>query len=161
MIYGRKRNRMRGGTMIQFKEITEENFGCIVSMKVSKEQTQYVATNTYSLAQAWLYRDANDVFPMAVYEDETPVGFILFDVDLEEKSLVIWRIMITEEHQKKGYGTQAIELAIQLARESKRFEYIILDYAPENRLAEHVYQKLGFQPTGEISNGEIVMRLDL
>ena len=145
--------------MIQFKGITEENFSVIVQMKRPPEEG-FVAPNVYSLAQAWLYRDNNDVYPFAIYNDETPVGFMLLDEDLEERCLVIWRIMFPMEYQNKGYGTQALRQIIQLARESQKYDYLLIDCVPENTLARHVYEKLGFVPTGEIVNdGEIELRL--
>ena len=114
--------------MINFKSITEENFDIIIRMK-RPENEHFVASNAYSLAQAWLYRDNNDVYPFAIYNDEEPVGFMMLDEDL--------------------------------ARESGKYDFLIIDYAPENKIAEHVYTKLGFKPTGEISNDEIVLRMDL
>ena len=146
--------------MINFRAITEENFDIIVKMK-RPEGEGFVASNAYSLAQAWLYRDAGDVYPFAIYNDDEPVGFMMLDEDLDEKYLVIWRIMFPIEHQCKGYGTEAIRKITELARESGKYEYMIIDHHPENKIAAHVYGKLGFRPTGEISNGEIVLRLDL
>lgn len=145
--------------MIGFKKITEENFDAIIKMK-RPDGEGYVASNVYSLAQAWLYRDANDVHPFAIYGDEMPVGFMMLDEDLEERCLVIWRIMFPVEHQNKGFGTLAIKKIIQMAKESGKYDFLIIDYVPENKIAGHVYEKVGFKPTGEISNGEIVMRLD-
>ncbi len=145
--------------MIHFKDITEDNFDAIVQMKRPPEEG-FVASNAYSLAQAWLYRNNNDVYPFAIYNDEIPVGFMLLDEDLEERSLVIWRIMFPPEHQKKGYGTQAIREIIQMARDSGKYDYMLIDCVPQNIVAKHVYEKLGFQPTGEIVNdGEIELRL--
>ncbi len=146
--------------MINFRAITEENFDAIIRMRRPKEE-YFVASNAYSLAQAWLYREANDVYPFAIYNDETPVGFMMLDEDLEEKCLMIWRIMFPVEHQNKGYGTQAIAQVIQLAKDSGKYEFLTIDYAPENIIAKHVYERLGFKPTGEISNGEVVLRLDI
>ena len=146
--------------MISFRAITEENFGTIIRMK-RPENEGFVASNAYSLAQAWLYRDNNDVYPFAIYNDEEPVGFMMLDEDLEERCLVIWRIMFPEEHQNKGYGTEAIKKIVELARECGKYDFMILDYVPENKIAEHVYTKIGFRPTGEESNGEIVLRMDL
>ena len=146
--------------MINFKAITEENFSDIIRMK-RPENEGFVASNTYSLAQAWLYRDNNDVYPFAIYNDEEPVGFMMLDEDLEERCLVIWRIMFPKEHQNKGYGTAAIKKIVELARESGKYDFMILDYVSENKIAEHVYTKIGFRPTGEESNGEIVLRMDL
>lgn len=123
------------------------------------EGEHFVASNAYSLAEAWLYKDAGDVYPFAIYNDDTPVGFMMLDEDQEERCLVIWRIMFPEEHQNKGYGTEAMKQIIRLAKESGKYDFMIIDYAPENVIAKHVYEKMGFVPTGEISNGEIVAKL--
>lgn len=148
-------------SIIHFKEITEDNFTAIVQMKRPADEG-FVSSNAYSLAQAWLYRNNNDVFPFAIYDDELPVGFMMLEEDAEERCLVIWRIMFPEEHQNKGYGTQAISQIIQLAKASRKYDFIIIDYISENKIAKHVYEKLGFKPTGEIvNNGEIELRLDL
>lgn len=146
--------------MIHFEKITEDNFDAIIHMK-RPETEHFVASNAYSLAQAWLYRDAGDVYPFAIYHDDVPVGFMMLDEDAESRCLIIWRIMFPVEHQGKGYGSQAIELIIQLARDSRKYDFLIMDCAPENAIAKHVYEKLGFRPTGEMNNGEIEMRLDL
>ena len=36
-----------------------------------------------------------------------------------------------------------------------------INYAPDNKIAEHVYKKLGFQPTGVFEHGEYELQLDL
>ncbi len=146
--------------MIHFEKITEDNFDVIVQMK-RPEDEHFVASNAYSLAQAWLYREAGDVWPFAVYQDDTPVGFMMLDEDAEARCLVLWRIMFPAEYQNKGYGTQAVKLLIQMARDSGKYDFLILDCAPGNAAAKHVYEKLGFCPTGEMNRDEIEMRLDL
>jgi len=87
-------------------------------------------------------------------------GEEICEEDLEEKCLVLWRIMFPVEYQNKGYGTQAIQQIVQLAKESGKYDFMILDYVPENMIAKHVYEKLGFKPTGEVDNGEIIMKLN-
>ena len=145
--------------MIQFKEITEDNFTDIIKMQRPSGEG-FVASNVYSLAQAWLYRNNHDVFPFAIYNDELPVGFMMLDEDIEERCLVIWRLMFPPEHQNKGYGTQVIKEIIQMAKNSGKYDFMLLDYVPENQIAKHVYEKLGFRPTGEIVNdGEIELKL--
>ena len=145
--------------MIHFEKITEDNFSAIIQMKRPLGE-HFVASNEYSLAQAWLYRDNNDVYPFAIYNDDVPVGFMMLDEDVEERCLVLWRILFPPEHQNKGYGTQASREIVRLARESGKYDRMILGCVPENRIAEHVYEKLGFEPTGEIVNdGEIEMEL--
>ncbi len=146
--------------MVQFKEINEDNFRAIIRMKQPEDQ-HFVAPNMYSLAEAWLYRENNDLFPFAIYDEEELVGFIMVQHDEEEKVLSIWRLMIAVEHQGKGYGTAALQLVIDEARKSGRFERLALNYVPENVVGEHVYRKVGLRPTGEIEEGEIVMEMVL
>lgn len=146
--------------MIEFRPITEENFWDIINMK-RPEGEKFVAPNAVSLAEAWLYRDAGDVFPFAVYDGDRSVGFMMLDEDAEERVLMLWRIMFPEEHTNRGYGAQAIRKVIGLARESGKYDRMVLDYVPGNDRAAHLYEKLGFRPTGEISHGEVVMELKL
>ena len=148
--------------MIRFCAINEDNFDAIIRMKRPDDE-HFVAPNAYSLAQAWLYRDAGDVHPFAIYDDDAPVGFMMLDEDAEdagaERCLIIWRIMFPPENQCKGYGTAAIRELIRLARESGKYDYLLLGCAPDNHIAEHVYRKLGFQPTGIFEHGENEMKL--
>lgn len=146
--------------MINFRKITEENFDAIIKMK-RPEGENYVASNAFSLAQAWLYRDDGDVFPFAIYNDDAVVGFMLLEEDMEEKRLDLWRIMLPPENEGKGYGTAAVKLLIQYAKDSGRYKSIGLLCGPKNCNARHIYDKLGFQPTGEICYGDVEMRLEL
>ena len=150
--------------MINFRAITEDNFDAIIRMKRPDDE-HFVASNAYSLAQAWLYRDAGDVYPFAIYDDDQPVGFMMLDEDAEdanaERCLIIWRSMFPVENQNKGYGTAAIREIIRLAKDSGKYDFLLIDYAPDNKIAEHVYTKLGFRPTGKFEYGEYELRLDL
>lgn len=146
--------------MINFRKITEENFETIISMK-RPEGEKYVRSNAVSLAQAWLYRENGDVFPCAIYDDDTPVGFMLLEEDMEREKLLLWRIMFPQEYVNRGFGTQAIRLLIKMAKESCRYQGLYLTYAPDNAVAKHVYYKLGFRPTGEMEHGELEMYLEL
>ena len=146
--------------MIQFKAITEDNFDQIICMK-RPDSEHFVASNAYSLAQAWLFREAGDVYPFAIYKDDTPVGFMMLDEDQEERCLVIWRILFPEENANKGYGTEALKQIIQLAKESGKYDFLILDCELDNRRARHVYEKAGFCDTGKMENGASILRLDL
>lgn len=145
--------------MIQLEQINEKNFRDIVNMKLPPEQSNFVAPNVVSLAQAWLYYDI--ARPYAIYNDDTVVGFIMLDWDEDERTAGIWRLMIAQEHQHKGYGRQAMEAAIKLARESGKIDLMHLDYVPGNKAAHDLYYSLGFRENGEVDDGEIVMTLPL
>lgn len=146
--------------MISLRAITEENFDAVIRMKRPDEEG-FVASNAYSLAQCWLYREDGDVFPCAVYHDDEPVGFLLLEEDMEEQELVIWRIMFPEEHTNKGYGRETIRKAIDLARASGKYDKLTLICKPDNVRARHLYDSLGFLPTGRILYGEDEMIFQL
>lgn len=145
--------------MVSLKEVNEKNFRTIISMKLNEEQSKYVASNVYSLAQAWLYPEVAK--PYAIYNDEEVVGFMMLDWDEKERECGIWRFMIANNQQGKGYGRKALEYALNIIKESGKFDYVFLDYVPGNDVGKHLYESMGFIETGEIEEGEIVMKLDL
>jgi diamine N-acetyltransferase len=144
--------------MIEFRKVDRDNYKAVLAIKMPESQ-HFVAPNVFSLAQAYIYQPK--ARPFAILNDGMIVGFIMFDWDEEERSLCIWRLMIAMEHQGKGYGQEAVRLAINMAKEAGTFDRVWLDYAPGNAVAEHVYSKLGFKPTGEVTDGEIVMEMKL
>ena len=144
--------------MVTLRAITEDNFDAIIAMK-RPEGEDFVAPNSVSLAQCWLYRNNGDVFPCAIYAEETPVGFLLLEED--ERTLMIWRIMLPEKHTGHGYGRAAVEEVIRRAKDGGRYDRLQLDCAPENHRARRLYERLGFRPTGAINHGSMEMALPL
>lgn len=144
--------------MIQFRKITEDNFAGILDMKAGGPR--FVPPNAESLAQAWLYYENHDVYSFAIYDDDMPVGFMQLDEDLEKRVMYLWRVMIDEKHQSRGFGTAAVERIAALIKESGKYDRMELGCKPENVRGMHVYAKLGFHPTGEVEHGEVQMRLD-
>ena len=101
------------------------------------------------------------MFPCAIYADETPVGFMLLEEDMEAEKLMLWRIMLPPENCGRGYGSRAVRLLIDLARSSGKYSGLYLDCSPENTAARRMYDRLGFMPTGEINHGDVEMYLPL
>lgn len=162
--------------MLELKQITEENFDACISLKVHESQKRFVADNLMSLAQAYLAVSNHSCIPIpfALYDGEIPVGFLMMayhaapDQDdpeelFHESIYEIWRLMIDERFQGKGYGKQALEKAVAYLRtqpygESKK---IVLSYEPDNFTAKRLYASAGFAETGNIFDGEAVAVLDL
>ena len=143
--------------MVEFKEITENNYDDCLNLRVSDEQKNFVASNTYSLAQAWVFYET--AYPFAIYADNVMVGFIMMGFYKPKSIYNIWRFMIDERFQGKGYGKQALLLAIKYLKEKYNVHEIFLSFEPNNIIAEKLYKSVGFQRTGEIEDGEIVMCL--
>jgi len=149
--------------MVQFKAITDENFMELIEMKLTENFCFDTDFNyiTNALALAWLNRDKNNTFPFAIYQEETLVGFMMLHDEPDERNLHLWYLMMAIEHRGHGYGTQAVELLIRLAGDAGKYDSISLDCSPGKKAAIHIYEKLGFQPTGESSCGMDAYRLDL
>jgi RimJ/RimL family protein N-acetyltransferase len=66
---------------------------------------------------------------------------------------------VAPQRQGRGYGTRAIELLVENARERDDIETIIAQTAPENIASQRVLEHNGFELAGEgMSDGEPVMR---
>lgn len=150
--------------MIEFKEITENNFYEVINLEVSdaQQQAKFVAPNTKSLAEAWLYRDAGDVFPYAIYHHDNLVGFILIDVDDETREYMIWRMMIDAKYQGKGYGQKVVEKVIEIARGREDMDTVIANYVVGNDAMKRIVTSLGFKETGfDEDDREYHMKFDV
>jgi len=143
--------------MVELKKINEDNYSECISLSVYDEQKKYVASNVFSLAQAWVFYDA--MYPFAIYADEKMVGFVMLGFDKTKKAYDIMRFMIDAKYQKSGYGKAALLLAIKHLRDEFDAREVYLSFVPGNAVAEKLYGDMGFTRTGEIEGGEIVMRL--
>ena len=142
---------------VSLRDVTPENYEKIVDMKVRPDQQDFVAENVYSLAESKVFPAR---FPMAIYAGEEPVGFLMYSYWDEREFYWLIRLMIAADQQGKGYGRAAMLQAIQLIRRQPECSSISLSFEPENTNAKRLYTSLGFMPTGEILEGEIVYRLD-
>ena len=144
--------------MISLKKVDAYNYVKIIGLKVSPEQENFVASNAFSLAQAYVMPECR---PVAIYNGMTPVGFAMYALDKEDGEYWIYRLMIDQQFQKKGYGREALRLLIERVRaEAPERTVLYISFEPENEGARHLYSSLGFVSDGRIVDGEEVYRLD-
>ena len=141
---------------LQLQPVTRANFSAVIELTVTPEQEDFVSPNLYSIAEAYLEPTWT---PLAIYAGDDLVGFAMFGRDDETGNWWIMRFMIDTQHQGKGYGTAALRLLIDLMVERHSCGEIFLGYDPGNDVAERLYARMGFAPTGEMVGGEIVARL--
>ncbi|WMM23382.1 GNAT family N-acetyltransferase [Tissierella sp. MB52-C2] len=143
--------------MLKLIDVDSENFWEIIKLKVTKEQEEFVASNTFSIAQSKVQPEC---IPLAIYMDETPIGFLMYCMDSIDNEYWIYRVMIDTKYQSKGYGRQAMELLINRIKEDKEHRVIYISFEPENQWAKSMYESMGFTPDGRIVEGEIVYKLE-
>ena len=143
---------------ITFRPVTRENFSAVTELTVAPEQAEFVASNLYSLAEAYVEPTWT---ALAIYAGDQLVGFAMFGRDDETRRWWIMRYMIDAGYQGKGYGTAALPGLIDLIVECHGCSELFLGYEPSNEVARRLYARMGFAPTGEMTGGEIVARLDI
>jgi len=144
---------------ITLREITRDTVRTICDLKVSNEQTQFVAPNSVSLAEAHF---SNEAWLRAIYADETPVGFVMLEEIPKEALHFLWRFMIDKRYQGRGYGRKALELVVQHLKERPNASALLTSYREGKGSPRGFYKKMGFEETGEkLDNGEAIMKLKL
>lgn len=85
----------------------------------------------------------------------------MWGIDPDDGSCWLGGILIDQRHQGRGYGRQAVQVAITMLAEMREQHDFALSYQPTNSAAKKLYQSLGFVETGEREDGEVVARLRL
>lgn len=145
---------------VRLVEVGIKNFEELVELEIFESQYNFVADNCYSLAEAYAnISNGRYAKPFGIYVGDEPVGFLMIgynisdaDADREKFPLLIdnyliWRFMIDKKHQKKGYGREAMKLALDFIRTFPcgKAEYCWLSYNPENEVARKLYGSFGFE----------------
>lgn len=158
--------------MINLRPITFDNFADCLRLQPHEHQREFVASNVYSLAEAYVAVSTGDCVPMpyAIYDDDEMVGFLMLSYDPadeddedDETVYVVWRLMIDKRYQRKGYGRQAMEQALEIIRSFPHgpANLAVLSYHPDNEAARNLYASLGFRETGEMNGDELWAVLEL
>ena len=145
--------------VVTLREITRETVRTITDLKVAPEQAGFVATNAESIAQAYFDRDV--AWFRAVYADEVPVGFTMLEDDAANQEYYLWRFMIDARYQGRGYGRRALELLVEYVKTRPGAKALMTSCVPGDGSPCPFYEQLGFVPTGEVDEGEIVLRMAL
>ncbi len=160
--------------MIRLEKVNAKNVWELLKLTVADEQKSFVAGNDVSIIEAYTTITANGhAFPFGIYDGEKPVGFLMigFDVDdywddapeIANGNYFLWRLMIDKACQKKGYGREAVGLALDFVRTFPcgPADFCWTSYEPENEVACRLYHSFGFSETGEKDVDELIAVLPL
>lgn len=149
---------------VTFREITDGNRDAVTALHVAPGQDRFVGGVAESIEEAAETPQGNPWF-RAIYAGEEPVGFVMLSWDVTPSPGIIgpwflWRLLIDERHQRRGYGRAALATVVDIIRVEGATE-LLTSYVPGDGGPWPFYERLGFVPTGDIEDGEIVIRLDL
>src|SRR5258706_12762946 len=144
---------------VSLREITDQNREAVVALRIAASQEGYVSSVADSLEEA---RDTPQGNPWyrAIHADDQPVGFVMlsWNVTPDPPRIIgpwfLWKLLIDERRQGRGYGREAVKLVAEIARDHGASE-LLTSYVDGERSPEPFYRKVGFVPTGEQDeNGE-------
>ncbi|MDQ2693265.1 MAG: GNAT family N-acetyltransferase [Chloroflexota bacterium] len=153
--------------MPEIRPVTKDNWRELTRLKVRKDQTHFVASNLYSIAESQFGDDFEghwDLYPFGIYNDEdAPVGFLMYGINYDhpKQQAFIIRLMVDEKYQGKGFGRFGMEKLLEIFRADNRIQVVGISYEPENEGARQLYARLGFAETGEMIEDETVAILNL
>jgi diamine N-acetyltransferase len=147
---------------MRLAELTPDNVHAACSLRIKPEQERLVASVADSIAEAYVHPDT--AWPRLVLAGDRVVGFVMggFDPDNEIDAFRagIWRLMISADEQRHGYGRFAVNAIGQEALRRGQARITVLWIRGEGG-PEEFYLRLGFRPTGEELSGEVVGELFL
>ena len=141
--------------LIHLRAITQSNYREIIKLRVAPEQENLVAPNLYTLAQTQFKLEKT---ALGIYLGEVPVGLIAYDLDDYD----IWRLMIDQRYQRRGYGRQAMQRVIEILKAHGKLTKVRTSAIIAHNGPKSFYEKLKFRENGEKfehKNGNIEVTL--
>ena len=147
--------------MVELQKITQDNFLDAFALRLAPGQEKYVSHPVRSLAQAYVYRD--QCRPFGIVADGKMVGYVMVIYDPDIPEYDIWKMMIDESMQGRGFGGEALDRVLDYIRTKPfgRSDRVALTCNKEDPAAMKLYERKGFLPTGAEDEDEIEMALTL
>lgn len=153
---------------ITLQPVTISNWESLSGLKVRDDQKGFVGSNLASIAEAQFgFEFENnghwDLHPFGIYDDNLPVGFLMYGYNFGHSTwqAYIFRLMIDEKYQSRGYGRSGVQHIIDVIRADERIKAIGISYKANNDVARRLYSSLGFVETGDKIGNEYLAVLTL
>jgi len=149
---------------VTLRQITGANRDAVTALRVGPGQDRFVGGVEESIREAAETPEGAPWY-RAIYAGDDPVGFVMLSWNVTPQPGIIgpwflWRLLIDERFQGRGFGREALRLIVELIRAEGATE-LLTSYQPGDGEPWPFYEKFGFVPTGEIDGTEVVLRLDL
>lgn len=132
---------------MEFREIDKSNYWDCMLLTVDESQQYFVADNKQSLVEAAF---EEGLYTLGIYDEETMVGFVLYDYDDAIPGWSMSRFMIGKQYQRKGYGKKAALQFLDYFRKKHNADKIYISVSLDNTAARKMYSDIGFKEIKEI-----------
>jgi diamine N-acetyltransferase len=155
------------GTRVTLRPVDDGNRDALATLAVRSDQTHFVSSVAKSYADAAADPASHPVM-WGLYADEEPVGFVMIsdgaepiEAEPDRWRYGLWRLLIDARYQGRGYGRAALDLIVDYVTGRPDATELYASAGPGEGSPIPFYERYGFTQTGEIDDGEVVLRLAL
>lgn len=150
-------------SVVTLRPIDEANLEAVLALRVSEAQENFVSGVAESLQEA-KDEPGGRAIAWAIYDGETPVGFVMISDEVEGPGYIahyLWKLMIDERYQRRGFGTATLDEVTAYFRE-RNVDVMWTSAGQGDGSPVTFYERYGFERTGDIVfDEEILLRLPL
>ncbi len=146
---------------VSLRPITDANRQAVEALRVAPAQERFVSGVVESLRQAAEHPGAHAI-AWAIYAGETPVGFVMIADEVDGPDYIpqfLWKLLIDERHQGKGYGTATLDLVVEYFRARPGVDEVRTSAGQGEGSPIPFYERYGFVRTGELHDDEVMLKL--
>ena len=144
---------------IELRKISYDNFESVIGLGVADGQEIFVGPVVFALAEAYVY--APQLWALAAYDGDEPVGFVMYGHQLSLDRWKVQSLIVDARYQGRGYGRAIMQAVIALMVERHGCDEIFTGYIEGNDVARGLYESLGFRATGEVKDNETLIVLTI
>ena len=156
---------------VELRDIaTEADRAAALQLRTAPGQERFVSSVEQSFADAIEHPEACARY-WAVYDGDEAVGFTMISDNVPRETLeadptlvgpyFLWRLLIDERQQRRGYGTATLDAVVAYVRGRPNADALLTSAGQGEGSPQPFYERYGFVPTGDIVEDEVVLRLDL
>src|SRR5262245_5325851 len=148
--------------MVTLEPITDDNREAVEALTVAPGQERFVSDVRESMRQAAAEPGAKAIL-WAIYDDDEPVGFAMIADEVEGVEYIshfLWKFMIDQRFQRRGYGTASLDLIVAYFRD-RGVPTMYTSAGQGEGSPIPFYERYGFVRTGEEVGDEVMLQLEI
>jgi diamine N-acetyltransferase len=156
---------------VQLRDVvTDADREAVLALRRGPGQERFVASVEKSFRDAvvdaracprmWSINDGEQTVGFVMISDGIPADRMRGDPDLIGPYF-LWRLLIDERFQRRGYGHAALDAIVAYLRTRPGADVLWTSCGLGEGTPQPFYEGYGFVATGEVSDEEAILRLDL
>jgi len=157
--------------VVQLQDIvTEADKAAVLTLRRGPGQERYLGsmeshfedavTDARACPRMWSVHDEDQLVGFVMISDGIPAERLAADDDMVGPYF-LWRLLIDERFQGRGYGAATIDAVVAYLRTRPDAEVLLTSCKAGQGSPQPFYLHYGFVLTGEVKWGEDLLRLDL